>query len=131
MNARDAARAWVEAWTRGWPARDPGAIAERYRADAPYRSHPFREPTSALGYTTWAFEDQSGVRFAFGAPVVDESTHRAVVEYWAVITTADGRDETVAGTSVLRFDAEGLVEDHRDYWVVHEGALEPPAGFGA
>jgi len=131
VDARGAARAWVDAWTRGWPARDVDVIAARYRPDAPYRSHPFREPTTALAYLTWAFEEQAGLRFRFGEPVVDEAARRAVVEYWAVITTPDGRDVSVAGTSVLRFDTDGLVEEHRDYWAEREGSVEVPPGFGA
>ena len=131
MDARGAARAWVDAWTRGWPARDVHVIAARYRPHALYLSHPFREPTTALGYLTWAFEEQAGLRFRFGEPVVDEAARRAVVEYWAVITTHDARDVSVAGTSVLRFDADGLVEEHRDYWTEREGSVKAPPGFGA
>jgi hypothetical protein len=128
VDAGTAARAWVEAWTKGWPAKDAGLIASRYLPDAQYRSHPFREPTTALAYTSWAFEDQRELRFWFGEPVVGAG--RAVVEYWAIITGADGRHVTIAGTSVLRFTPDGLVEDHRDYWAEREGAVEPPTGFG-
>ena len=130
METRAAADAWVEAWTRGWPATDVDAIAARYRPDAPYRSHPFREPTTARDYLTWAFAEQAGLRSWFGHPVVDEMTHRAVIEYWCVITTRDGQDVSVAGTSVLRFDEDGLVVEHRDYWCEQPGAVEPPPGFG-
>lgn len=131
VDAREAARAWVDAWSRGWPAKDVDAIAARYQPDAPYRSHPFREQTTARGYLMWAFEEQAGLRFRFGDPVVDGSTGRAVVEYWAVITTHDGRDVSVAGASVLRFDADGLVEEHRDYWAEQVGSVEAPPDFGA
>jgi ketosteroid isomerase-like protein len=131
VDARAAARAWVDAWTEGWPARDVEVIAARYRPDAPYRSHPFREPTTARAYLTWAFEEQAGLRFRFGEPVVDEASRRAVVEYWATISTPDGRQVSVSGTSVLRFDVDGLVEEHRDYWAEREGSIEAPPGFGA
>jgi hypothetical protein len=37
---------------------------------------------------------------------------------------------TVAGTSMLRFDADGRVLDHRDYWVPADERHEPPPGWG-
>jgi hypothetical protein len=109
---------------------DVEAIAARYRPDAPYRSHPFREATTARAYLTWAFEEQVDLRSWFGHPVVDEAAGRAVVEYWGIISTRSGQDVSVAGTSVLRFDDDGLVAEHRDYWSEQPGAVEPPPGFG-
>lgn len=120
--------AWIEAWARGWPAKDVEVIASRYVDGPVYRSHPFREPVTARDYLSWAFGEQVDLRFWYGEPVTGQN--RAVVEYWAVIRTTDGRDVTIAGTSVLRFDADGLVEEHRDYWAEKDGALEPPDGFG-
>ena len=34
MTSEQAARAWVEAWQRGWTAHDPAPIGERYADDA-------------------------------------------------------------------------------------------------
>jgi hypothetical protein len=37
---------------------------------------------------------------------------------------------TLAGTSVLRFDNDGLVVDEWDAWEEVEGHLTPPNGWG-
>ena len=37
-----------------------------------------------------------------------------------------GREQTIAGVSVLRFGADGLVVFERDYWAVEVGRSEPP-----
>jgi hypothetical protein len=51
----------------------------------------------------------------FGEPLV--AGDRAAVEYRAVFT-AGGRRQEVRGVSVLRFDGDGLVAEHRDYWAI-------------
>jgi hypothetical protein len=128
MEAEVAARDWIDAWEKGWPARDAELIAARYAAAAPYLSHPFREPTTALEYIRWAFGEEDLVRCWFGEPVVGGD--RAAIEYWGILRRPDGSDLTIAGTALLRFGADGLVHDHRDYWTQHEGAIEPPPGWG-
>ncbi|TMJ97898.1 MAG: nuclear transport factor 2 family protein [Actinobacteria bacterium] len=129
MEAEASARAWVEAWTRGWPAKDPEPIVSRYTEGAVYRSHPFREPHSggARDYVEWAFSEQESVEFWFGEPVV--AGNRAAVEYWAVLVES-GRELTIAGSAFLRFAPDGRVEEHRDYWAQAEGRIPPPTGFG-
>ena len=54
---------------------------------------------------------------------------RATCEYWAFVR-ANGRDQTIAGVSVTRFDDEGLVAFQRDYWAVEDGRKEPPDEWG-
>ena len=49
----------------------------------------------------------------FGEPLA--AGDRAAVQWWGT-WLEDGRRLSMAGTSVLRFDDEGLVVDHRDYW---------------
>jgi ketosteroid isomerase-like protein len=129
VDVEAAARAWVEAWSRGWPAKDVESIAAVYADDASYRSHPFREPhpEGARGYASWAFSEQESVEFWFGEPVA--SGDRAAVEYWAVLVEA-GREMTIAGAAFLRFGADGRVEEHRDYWSELPGPRPPPAGWG-
>jgi hypothetical protein len=127
VDAHAAARGWVEAWEAGWPAKDIERIASRYRPDAPYRSHPFRDVSTAREYVTQAFGEEELVRCWFGRPIVEGD--RAAVEYWAILRTPDGADLTIAGSAHLRFDEAGLVIDHRDYWDQHDGAIEPP-GWG-
>jgi hypothetical protein len=59
----------------------------------------------------------------FGDPVVDGD--RAAVEYWAILRRRDGGEATLAGIAVLRFGADGLVVEQRDYWDLAE-ARRPP-----
>jgi hypothetical protein len=44
-----------------------------------------------------------------------------------VITSPDGGVETVAGTSLLRFDADGLVLEQRDAWGIEPARRDLPA----
>lgn len=128
METHAAVRAWVEAWQEGWPAKDVERIVSRYRPDAPYRSHPFREVTTPRVYVTQAFAEEDLVRCWFGEPVVEGD--RATVEYWATLRSYDGGDVTIAGHSYLQFDDDGLVIEHRDYWTQKDGAVDPPVGWG-
>ena len=52
---------------------------------------------------------------------------RAAVDWWAVISLQDGGEQTVAGTSLLRFRADGLVVEQRDAWAEQSGRRELPA----
>jgi hypothetical protein len=70
----------------------------------------------------WAFADQAAAECRFGEPVV--SGTRAAVDWWAAITSMDRSIETVAGTSLLRFDAAGLVVEQRDAWASEPGRHE-------
>ena len=123
MDAEAAARAWVEGWTKGWEAGDADAIGALYAEGGLFRSHPFREPEkSARDYAVRAFSDEELVECRFGEPVVGED--RAAVEYWAVLS-ADGEEETLAGVALLRFGADGLVVEQRDYWSMQPGRTPP------
>lgn len=128
MDAAGAAQRWVEVWTRAWPVRDVDAIASLYAEDAPYFAHPFRPQTTAREYLERVFATQASVEFRFGQPVVGDG--RAAVEYWGVITDDDGSVESLAGASFLRFDEDGRVVEHRDYWTGVEGRRDAP-GFGS
>jgi len=131
VDALAAARAWIDGWSRAWPAEDADAVGALYTPDAVYRSHPFRPPhigsEGARDYARQAFVDETLVEVRFGEPVA--SGNRAAVEYWAILE-ADGKELTLAGTTVLRFAADGRVEEHREYWSMGEGAMEPPPGWG-
>jgi hypothetical protein len=128
VEAQTAARAWIAAWQEGWPAENADVIAARYRSDAPYRSHPFREVSTARAYIEQAFTEEDLVRCWFGEPVVEGD--RAAIEYWAILRSPDGTDITIAGSAHLRFDDDGLVAEHRDYWNQRDGAAEPPVDWG-
>ena len=128
MDADAAARAWIEGWSRAWPANDAGAVGALYTDDAVYLSHPFRKPEpSARDYAERAFADEELVEVRFGEPVAAE--RRGAVEYWAILRS-EGREMTLAGMAVLRFAADGRVEEHREYWSLEEGRREPPPGWG-
>ena len=129
MNVQEAARRWAETWERAWPTKDTEAIAALYADGATYRAHAMRdaEPGSALAYTTREFALEEEIQCRFGAPIA--TGDRAAVEWWAS-WIEDGRELTLAGATVLRFDADGLVVDHVDYWVEGDGRLPPFAGWG-
>jgi SnoaL-like domain len=118
-DARTAARRWAETWARAWPAKDVEAIAALYAPDADFRSHPFREPEDAREYVRRVFAEEEGkAECGFGEPLVDAD--RAAVEYRAVLVY-EGKETTLAGTTLLRFRADGLVVEHRDYWALEQG----------
>ena len=124
MDAAAAARRWVEAWQAAWPAADPDELQGVYADDALFFSHPFRAGEAPAAYAAWAFADQTAAECRFGEPVVDSD--RAAVDWWAVVTSRDGSVETLAGTSLLRFDREGRVLEQRDAWAAHDGRVELP-----
>lgn len=124
VDALEAARRWVEIWSEAWPAGDATAIASLYAPDAVFYSHPFRDRQGPKEYAEWAFADQAEAECRFGEPVV--SGDRAAVNWWGVITTRNGSVETVAGTSLLRFDEDGLVVEQRDAWGEESGRRELP-----
>jgi ketosteroid isomerase-like protein len=128
VDGEASARAWVDGWSRGWPARDPEVIASLYTEDSIFLSHPFREAkrggAGAAEYASWVFEDQADVEFRFGDPIA--SGDRAAVDWWAVITAHDGAQGTLAGVSLLRFDEDGRVREQRDTWVEEPGRIELP-----
>lgn len=114
MTTAEAARRWAAVWTEAWPAADLDAIVALYTPGAGYWSHPFRAQTTAREYLEEVFAEQAAAECRFGDPVV--SGDRAAVDWWGVITARDGSVETVAGTSLLRFDSSGLVLEQRDAW---------------
>jgi hypothetical protein len=119
MDTEQAARRWAEVWERAWPVADVDAIDALYADGAVFYSHPFRDRQTPRDYVTWAFSDQAEAECRFGEPVV--SGDRAAVEWWAVMTTDDGSVESIAGTSLLRFDDDGLVSEQRDVWAIEPG----------
>jgi len=127
MDTQAAARWWADEWAAGWREHDSGRIAALYADGAVFRSAPFRDPDHPRRYSEWAFADEDAVECRFGDPVI--AGDRATVEYWAVITAA-GRDETLAGVALLRFDGDGLVVEQRDYWQMEAGRRDPFAEWG-
>jgi len=100
------------------------AISALYAEDAVFYTHPFRERQGPSAYVAWAFGEQSAAECRFGEPIVDGD--RAAVDWWAAITSRDGSVQTVAGTSLLRFDADGRVIEQRDAWGDEPGRHDLP-----
>jgi hypothetical protein len=117
VDAEAAARRWTETWRRAWPEREVEAIAALYADGALYRALAFREPDRGTAgvrrYLESVFGEEEQVECWFGEPIV--AGRRAAVEWWAT-WVEEGARLTLAGATVLCFDAEGLVVDHRDYW---------------
>jgi ketosteroid isomerase-like protein len=117
---------WAQTWMRAWPAHDVSAIASLYADNVEYRALVFRGPDLGVAgvrrYLTENFGVEEHVECWFGEPVA--SGDRAAVEWWAT-WMEDGQRLTLAGATFLRFGADGLIVDHRDYWNQVE-SREPP-----
>lgn len=130
-DTRTAARSWADTWKRGWEALEPGPIVNLYADAITYSSEPFREVyrgrDGVRAYVEGSFGDETEVRAWFSEPVVDGD--RASVSWWATLVDS-GERVTLAGTSLLRFDADGLAVDQWDAWNMLTGWREPPEGWG-
>jgi SnoaL-like domain len=130
-DTRDAAANWAATWKRCWEGLERDPIVALYADAITYSSEPYREPyrgrDGVRAYLDGSFGDESEVRAWFGEPVVDGD--RAAVSWWATLRES-GEPITLAGTSVLRFDADGLAVDQWDAWNQLDGWREPPDGWG-
>ena len=77
-------------------------------------------------YVTRAFGEEESPRVWVSEPIVDGD--RASISWWAALREDDA-DATLAGTSVLRFDAAGLVIEQWDAWNGLDGRRAPPASW--
>ncbi len=129
MDASTAARRWARTWRDGWEALDVEPIVALYAEDAIVSTQPFRAPhrgrQEVRDYVTAAFASEAGPRAWFSEPIVEGA--RASVSWWCSLRE-DGADATLAGTSVLRFDAGGLVVEQWDAWNLLDRTSEPDAG---
>jgi hypothetical protein len=126
VDATAAATRWAATWERAWPERDVEAIVALYAEGVEYRALAFRGPElgpeGVRAYLTREFGVEKDIVCRFGVPVV--AGDRAAVEWWASWVEV-GEPITLAGSTFLRFDTDGFVVDHRDYWS-HVDAIEPP-----
>jgi ketosteroid isomerase-like protein len=117
MDVESAARHWAETWSRAWPERDIEAIVSLYADPVSYRALAFREPDIGLAgvrrYLEENFALEEDIECRFGEPIA--AGNRAAVEWWASWIER-GQRLTLAGATVLLFDDDGKVVDHRDYW---------------
>jgi hypothetical protein len=112
MDTREAAQRWAAVWERGWQEHDLGAITALYAEGAFWQQHPFRDPDP--GWLARVFAEEESAECRFGRPIVDGD--HAAVSWSAQTGLADGGTEDLAGVSVLRFGADGLVLEERDFW---------------
>ena len=112
MDTRTAAQRWAQVWERGWHEHDAAAIAALYAEGAFWQQHPFHDPEP--GYLARVFAEEESARCQFGEPIVDGD--QAAVPWSAQTRLTDGGAEDLAGVSVLRFGADGLVVEERDFW---------------
>ena len=129
METPDAARRWAEAWKRGWEALDPEPVVALYAPDAVHWTAPFRDPgrgrDAIRSYVERAFAEEEDPRVWIGEPIVNAD--RAAIAWWASLRE-EGRETTLAGVSLIRFDEGGLVVEQWDAWNQAERTLAPPPG---
>jgi hypothetical protein len=127
MDGSAAARRWADTWKSACEAKDTEAIVALYHPDVVFSTQPFRTPyllrVGVRDYVSQAFAEEDGPRVWVGEPVVDAD--RAAIEWWAALTE-NGIETTLAGTSVLRFDADGLVIEQWDAWNQLAERRDPP-----
>jgi hypothetical protein len=128
----EAARRWASVWRSSWESKDADSIVALYAADARHWSTPFREPgigqDGVRAYVQQSLDEEDEIQAWFGEPVVDGD--HAAVAWWATLVEA-GKEISLAGTSLIRFDAEGLVRSQWDSWNQTDGRSEPPPGWGS
>jgi SnoaL-like protein len=121
VDTRESARRWTDGWLRGWRALDPEPIVALYADECFYLSHPFRKPQSPREYVEWALAREESAEPWYGEPIVDGD--RAAVE-WHAYVRENGKEVTIAGSSLLRFDVDGLCVEQRDAWAIEDGRVE-------
>jgi hypothetical protein len=117
MDTETAAHRWAVTWSQAWTQRDAEAIAELYADTVVYRSPAFHTPdlgrTGVRRYLSEQVPAGEDLECRVGQPIV--SGDRAAVEWWAS-WSEQGQDLWSAGVTMLRFDGQGQVVGHRDYY---------------
>ena len=116
------------AWASCWRALDADVLEPVYAPDAVQRSHPFREADNPLDYARRVLGEEEGrPEVWMGDPIVADD--RAAIEWWACVIE-NGRQISLAGTSILRFGEDGRVVEQTDYFGQADGRVPPFAGWG-
>ncbi|GIH91681.1 nuclear transport factor 2 family protein [Planobispora siamensis] len=123
MDVHEAALRWTQVWTTGWVQKDTEAIVACQAEDGVHWSTPFSSPHQGRAglrkYLQEAFASEvEPTQARFAIPLVRGD--RAAAEYWALCRYASG-PLTISGCTMLRFNAEGLVIESRDYSYVKPG----------
>jgi ketosteroid isomerase-like protein len=116
MVLSEAALRWAQVWASAWPVRDVEAIVALQAPDGVHWAsmfRPFHGRDGLRAYVEQAFaEETAPTECWFFEPIVGSDI--AAVEYWS-LGAYEGEPMTISGCTVLRFDAEGLVVEARDY----------------
>jgi uncharacterized protein (TIGR02246 family) len=131
-SASNAYAHWLERYRRAWIERDAEAASQLFTDDATYREQPFQAPfvgrAAIRDYWAKVTALQTSVELRYGHPIVDGN--RLAVEWWANLETSDG-PLTLAGEFLLQFAENGDCRELREYWLLTQGRVEPPAGWGS
>jgi ketosteroid isomerase-like protein len=123
---------WVARYRRAWIERDADAASQLFTEDAIYREQPFQAPfvgrEAIRAYWARVTASQTSVELRYGQSIVGDG--RLAVEWWANLGTTDG-PLTLAGEFLLRFADSGECRELREYWLLTQGRVEPPPGWGA
>ena len=129
-DVRAAAERWARTWTEAWAALDVEPIVALYAPDATFSTEPFREAyrghEGVRDYVTRTFGQEESPRVWISRPIVEGD--RAAISWWASLRE-DEADATLAGTSVLRYDADGLVVEQWDTWNALPDRRAPPSDW--
>ena len=132
MDAREAARRWASTWKNAWEAKDTEAIVaalcRRCRLLDATVPHAHLRRAGVREYVSQAFAEEDGAAGLGRGP--RSSTAIAPRSNGGRPLTENGVETTLAGTSVLRFDDDGLVVEQRDTWNQADGRREPPDSWG-
>ena len=122
---------WLARYRRAWIERDADAAGRLFTEDATYREQPFQAAfvgrAAIRDYWSKVTASQTSVELRYGRSIVD--SRRLAVEWWANLETNDG-PLTLAGEFLLRFAETGECRELREYWVLAQGRVEPPPGWG-
>ena len=122
---------WIDAYARAWRQKDAALAASLFTANGVYCSHLLQPPAvgreGVADYWRNVTATQSDMDARMGEPIVAGS--RTVVEFWTRMKNS-GNAVTVAGCMLLRFAADGLCEELREYWFFEPGDHVPPSIWG-
>ena len=128
MSPTTAATRWARVWHRCWTALDPRPDRRALMPTTP--CCPRRRSASRTTAATASASTSPGCSARSTIPAVWVTTpivdgDRASVSWWASLIE-EGADTMLAETSVLRFDADGMVIEQWDTWAADAQRRPPP-----
>ncbi len=112
---------WLDRYGQAWEARDATAASRIFTPDALYYETPYASPfkgrAGIASYWQEVTADQRGVDFH--SEVIAVNGDVGVAHWTARFTTAStGAQVQLDGVFVLRFNAEQLVSELREWWIL-------------